>query len=1007
MTPHSMFLPRTQQLCLKQTISLGGFSGPQGVPVLWHSSCPTLDTEQQVNGDVQTEDRRVHCGRRRSPTSGRWGGSAAANEGGEEESRGGGGGNNNNSAGERRPWTLSTGDTESRRWTAGLSGDTVIEMLQDQVWRKDAGCQWESPEGERRDVGCQSEPAASRDAAVQVDFRLTGVWDIPTCKLDEPEWVNTRPPLCPVYPPYIPPLLPMMPQFRCTSPDLQHPNLARSLPSMPLYQPPLILDQRTIPLPGYFSLPMWNLPPIAEARCDPPSPPTSADSLVPPGLIAPLSPRLAEEEEKETEGLFLKHKKGVHGRKRTTVTKQQKKNTSQCRAKSRPATNKQTKSKANNAVGRRGRLSSTTYRKRSSEEKEKWQLHQRQDVLHPEKRSSATDTQLSCIKPVEPPAQIQNTSHEGGSDRVLKKRKRLLEQQENGSVQMMEEDEKGGVKRAKIKMEVAKQVVRPRRNLVGPPVRYLIESEVRSCGLSADDQSRKKANRKNGELGEEQQEEESEGVGVMEKTERGRVESTEDREVEGCWQPCQVCGLKFNKEASLQLHLSVHRTGRWFNCHLCSKRFRLAHTLCQHHHQHHHSIELGTSDNWEVKFNTNSDGERTEREERSKKGEETEKTLLLPPPTKAPDWTTRINRVRRKPWWWVDFQSLTNRRQENMEWWRRLHENDGKQEEGRRRKGRQSRKKVVERRGDTEEEMEQTRGVCLMKGGGGEEGERGREGGEDMEVTALCASSMDGGQEEERRDGGEIMEVTAVCATREDGGEEGKRRDGGETKEEVKLICVMEENGGEEGKRRDGGETKEEVKLICVMEENGGEEGKRRDGGETKEEEKLICVMEENGGEEGKRRDGGETKEEVKLICVVEENGGEEGKSGGHCGGEKEDVRQVEVKKKVMEQPQRPRRKMVGPPIRYLLESEEQAHGPLTANQEQLKQRKKTQKKSEAVGRTVETDRTDNTDRGPTVQEKANNPQRKRGRPKKVVIDCQVGGGASERQQVTFSQMEG
>ncbi|KAF3703936.1 Zinc finger and BTB domain-containing protein 37 [Channa argus] len=829
-------------------------------------------------------------------------------------------------------------------------------MVQDQEWRKDAGCQWESPKGEKReekrDVGCQSEPAESRDAAVQVDFRSTGVCDVPwqctSVRLDEPGGVNTRPPFYPVYPPYTTPLLTMMPQFRSASPDLPHLHLARSLPSMPLYQPPLFLAQGTIPLPRYFplpSVPMWNMPPSAGGRCDPSPPQTPMDSSVPPGLIAPLSPRLAEEEDEE-EGFFLKDKKVLHGTKRSTVTpqKKKKKNMSQCRAKSRPAVNKRTKPKVYNTVSRRrGEVCSITHRKRRSEEK--WQLHQLQDVLHPEERSFVTDTQQSYIQIGEPEAQIQLISAEGGSEKGLKKKKnkRLLEQneeQENGSMMMMEEGGRGA-KCEKIKMEGTKQVVRPRRNAVGPPIRYLIQSEVRSCGLSVDNQGRKKVKRKNGGLWEDQQEEEIEGAGVTEAKESSRVGSTEGSGIEGWWQPCQVCGLKFNKEASLQLHLSVHRTGRWFNCHLCSKRFRLAHTLCQHHRQNHrgnrgsHSkiggrvgaTGLTTSDNREVKFNTSSDRERTERQERSEEGEETEEKLLLPPPTKAPDWLTRINRVRRNPRWWVDFQSLTKRRQENIEWWRMLQENDG----GRGRKGKQSRKKEVN-----------VKQVCEKEEKGDEE-ERSRDREEMVEVKAVSLM---------KEGGVEVMKMKAVCATRKDSGEEGERRkDGGENKEEVKLVCVMDEGGGVEEERRVGGENNEEVKVVSLMEEDGGEEGGNR----------------------------------------------------GHGGEENQGMRQVELKKEVMEHAQRPRRMMVGPPIRYLLESEEQSHCPVTANQERLKLKKKTQKseaEGRASGRMAVTDRTENRERrpGPTNQDKANNPKWKRGGPKKVVIFNQGGGGVSEIQ---------
>ncbi|XP_042255442.1 sarcoplasmic reticulum histidine-rich calcium-binding protein-like [Thunnus maccoyii] len=89
----------------------------------------------------------------------------------------------------------------------------------------------------------------------------------------------------------------------------------------------------------------------------------------------------------------------------------------------------------------------------------------------------------------------------------------------------------------------------------------------------------------------------------------------------------------------------------------------------------------------------------------------------------------------------------------------------------------------------------------------------------------------------------------------------------------------------------------------------------RTDGGTSEEEDEeeeeetpaTKWCQEKDGGRKRKR----EEEEEVKLIRVKEEDGGEE----------------EDVKKEVTEQPQRPRRRMVGPPIRYLLESEEQSHG--------------------------------------------------------------------------------
>ncbi|XP_063768291.1 trichohyalin-like [Eleginops maclovinus] len=161
-----------------------------------------------------------------------------------------------------------------------------------------------------------------------------------------------------------------------------------------------------------------------------------------------------------------------------------------------------------------------------------------------------------------------------------------------------------------------------------------------------------------------------------------------------------------------------------------------------------------------------------------------------------------------------------------------------------------------------------------------------------------------------------------------------KKRRRRKRREEDKQVCVKEEGGGEEEERRDGGEIEKKV-------EGGGEDGvmKRRDE-EGKEEEEV-------GDERGKRRKyGGEIE-----VCIEEEEegGGEKKEEGG---------KRKEMKAQLV----RPRRQRVGPPIRYLLESEERSHGVVTSN-----------------------------------QERAHGP-RKRGRPINVMRDQEEGGGTSERQ---------
>lgn len=104
-----------------------------------------------------------------------------------------------------------------------------------------------------------------------------------------------------------------MPLFRLEPSDLHQ---DRSLPSLPLYQPFPLLPHGTSPLLQTFplpSMPLWSAPPTAGVKRDVSPPPTPADvTAPPPGLIAPLSPRLAEDEDEEEdeEGSLLKQGKG-------------------------------------------------------------------------------------------------------------------------------------------------------------------------------------------------------------------------------------------------------------------------------------------------------------------------------------------------------------------------------------------------------------------------------------------------------------------------------------------------------------------------------------------------------------------------------------------------------------------------------------------------------------------------------------------------------------------------
>lgn len=94
---------------------------------------------------------------------------------------------------------------------------------------------------------------------------------------------------------------------------LQQLHLASLLPSMPLYQSLPLFLQGASPLRQNLSLPsmpMRNAPPPVGVQHDVSPAVTPADiEGPPPGLIAPLSPRLAEDEDEE-EGSLLNQGKG-------------------------------------------------------------------------------------------------------------------------------------------------------------------------------------------------------------------------------------------------------------------------------------------------------------------------------------------------------------------------------------------------------------------------------------------------------------------------------------------------------------------------------------------------------------------------------------------------------------------------------------------------------------------------------------------------------------------------
>lgn len=181
-----------------------------------------------------------------------------------------------------------------------------------------------------------------------------------------------------------------------------------------------------------------------------------------------------------------------------------------CRKKSQPALKqkKQITRKVPNTMRWKRTPSGTVRQKRSSDKNEGYSQH----VLHPVERSCDSKT-------VQPVAQTQHTPADRGEEEV----------KQGG----------GAVKPVKKKTNKTELAGRPRRNMVGPPVRYLMESELRSCSLTTANHSREKVKRKM-ENQRREDEEERGGMEVTERTDSSRVESSNDGAAGRWHQPCQV-----------------------------------------------------------------------------------------------------------------------------------------------------------------------------------------------------------------------------------------------------------------------------------------------------------------------------------------------------------------------------------------------------------------------------------------------------------------------------------
>ncbi|XP_041817498.1 trichohyalin-like isoform X5 [Chelmon rostratus] len=875
----------------------------------------------------------------------------------------------------------------------------------------------------RREVGCQSDSIQRRDAAVQVNLLTQqlswrhcpgecGVpWQCVSVRAGEPgggallqhcssqktHTLDTEQPSPPLY-------------LLCS--PLRH----TLIPTMPLFTPPAPPAPQQ-PESKEVQQNTWLRPPL------------------PPGLIAPLSPRLAEEEEEEEGSSQCENNESLRSDRQSTVTAEKKKRRrrksqrseggdqggNMWGEKSRPVT------LTNHIAGRvqpnEGTPSSTVHRDRKTNGDERCQPGCHQDAIQSEARSSiqsearssiqsqdrssiqsearssilsedrssiqsearssiqsqdrssiqsearssilsqdrssiqsqdSSSTQIDrnetqgetwqcCrkrgIQTGRPAAQIQHTRAEGGENKTMvKEEEEELLVEEGGPKRRCTEEQRKDELMVK---EEAEEEAGPRRKMLGSPIRYLVESEKWLRGLSAANHStatEAKAKRKLGRLKREHQAEEEEGTGGVELTKRidsSRKESSEDG-VDGGWQLCQACGLTFACRSSLQLHLSGHRAGLRLSCHLCQEKFSCH---CRH------RGTRAAGDKQDAEVNGNNGRERKEREERSKEGEE---ETLLPASTKAPDWSRRRKRVCRNPQWWADYQTTMKKRLVT-ERWRRRQERDGW-------RGRRSKR--------CREEEEKMKPVCLKEHGGGEEKEEEKEVAEQPErprrkmvgppIRYLLESEGPSyGQLTANQDG--------VMGFKQGRKPQQKSKDGGGASDSTTMIDRSDAAEKQTGdmiterktsqmitERQTGQKVAEREETLLPASTKAPDWSRRRKrvcrnpqwwaDYQTTMKKRLVTERwrrwQERDGWRGRRsKRCREEEEKMKPVCVKEHGGGEE----------------KEEKKEVAEQPERPRRKMVGPPIRYLLESEE----PLTANQDGamgFKQGRKPQKKSKAGG---------------------------------------------------------
>ncbi|XP_030611961.1 trichohyalin-like [Archocentrus centrarchus] len=479
--------------------------------------------------------------------------------------------------------------------------------------RKEVGCQWESPEEHTKEVGCQSDAAERRDAAVQVDlqtqqlsWRHSGVpWQCGAVRAGEPGG-GALLQLCGTH-------------TSCGKQHVSHPLLhATNSPALYLLCPallPTVVSEHV-----ETSLHPWSSPSPSAPVLTP-----AGGSAAPPGLIAPLSPRLAEEEEEDlpkddNEECFCSNQAALKERKMEKEEEQRRR---------RPNGSKRETLSAELTNHIAGKVEPSRRRK------QKMKLLKEDEEFQASKQGE---------KQQQPAAQTQEEQQE--RERMLMEKK--SEEETGGKVELMKDEvlmkEGGGIKSVTMKNEEV-EAQRPRRRMVGPTVRYLLESEqVESHGPTAANHSRAREDKVKRKVGRPRKEQKEVEEAVEEQTESSGVESPGDTGAKGWWQLCQVCGVNLTSQASLDLHMSTHGPKQMFGCHLCSRKFSCASKLRLHHRCHLHGSGddgLHCSGDGVGPSSTQASGDKQEGQDNDTQSDEDEEEG---PGCSVESWTLKIRR---------------------------------------------------------------------------------------------------------------------------------------------------------------------------------------------------------------------------------------------------------------------------------------------------------------------------------------------------------------------------